>query len=162
MTKADYSTGCYLGDLPGGPITNASTASRLAIRPDGTLFVLDRGAPRRVRTWKLGTAADLSDYVDQGTYGEATAAVTPLVAGAADIDIDPRTGALIMLALDTTNSLNKILQFGSQTGDFIQEIASWPRNESPSGNAAQILIVPEPATLGLLTLGGLLILRRRR
>lgn len=149
------SDGTFLGNLPGAGLQSPNTGGRLAIRGDGTLFAMDRGAIRTVRSWKLGTASDLSDYVDQGAFGEANGGDTLVMQGMSDIDIDPRTGALIVLARDGGD--NTFQQFGSLTGDFIQEIARWTGD-----GANRMVIIPEPATLGLIAVGGMMILHRRR
>ena len=150
--------GNKLGNLDPGP----GTAGLFTIRADGTLFALDHtgDAATRVVSISIGTANDLSDYGAPVTFGEANGVDTPAMISVRDVGIDPRNGSLIALTGVFNTGQNNILQFTGDTGDFVQTIASW--TVGPDTGARELLVTPEPATLALVGLGSLLMIRRRR
>ena len=152
----------FLGTL--GPIGNASGGGRRRLLFDrfGNL-VYAEGGTNQVKRISMGSATDLSDYVMLGQWGDAgplnpiTTIGTAKMTSIGDIAIDPRTGRLIAVtggsARDTVHG--EYLEFSDVNGKFRGVIGA-------GASPRTFVITPEPATLGLMGLGSLLLLRRRR
>ncbi len=152
----------FLGTL--GPIGNASGGARRRILFDrfGNLVYTESGMDSVSRI-SLGAATDLSDYVMLGQWGDAgplnpvTQVGTDKMVSVRDIAIDPRTGRLIAVTGGSARSTiyGSYLEFSDVNAKFRGVIGS---GASPT----TFVLTPEPATLGLMGLGSLLLLRRRR
>lgn len=153
----------FLGTL--GPIGNSSSGGgrrRIIFDRFGNLVFIHSGMNVVARI-SMGTEEDLSDYVDLGQWGDAgplnpiTTVGTDQMVGVGDIAIDPRTGRLIAVTGGSARSTiyGSYLEFSDVNAKFRGVIGS-------GASPRTFVITPEPATLGLMGLGSLLLLRRRR
>ena len=153
----------YLGSLgPFGTAGSSAVRGHMQFDRFGNLVFAESGYNRVTRV-SLGTETDLSDYVTLGQWGDAgpynpiTEIGTNKINGLIDIAIDPRTGRLIAVTSGSGRSTvrGEYLEFSDVNANFRGVIGS---NDSPRN----FVLTPEPATLGLMGLGSLLLLRRRR
>jgi len=173
-------SGANLGTLAGANVSPFNAATAQPGTPTGNPVGIDLGPDRGVANanlrgqlfWPqsanaspvLGTAATTGDFtqiIGTGTFtvsgGSAgTTQLLPLP----HIDTSSTLGKTILLEVDgTTFSLN-----GNGTGSVLSGPGTIPANAiDTTGGAINVTVTPEPASLGLLGLGGLgLLLRRRR
>ncbi|MBH05787.1 MAG: hypothetical protein CMJ20_05650 [Phycisphaeraceae bacterium] len=133
--KVDWEEGCVAGDGPGGAPNNDPYGPINSCGPFG---------------------GSESDFSRGSSYAQAA------VTGPIDIDVTDILGDLesygILLNLDNSGG-NKEVTFENNNG------AAYFSNEAADAQVRPLLTVdyvPEPATLGLLAIGGLTMLRRRR
>ena len=142
--KVDWEDGCSTPDGPGGA-------------PSNDLYgVIDSCGPM---------GASESDDSRGSSYDQAA------VAGAINIDVTSILNDLadfgILLNVDNSGG-NIAISFPDPTGDphkVINNGVAYFSNDAGDAQVRPLLtvdFVPEPATLGLLTIGGLTMLRRRR
>ena len=137
------------GVTPGAFVSSFGTVGPrprgIAVRPDGNVLVAERGSPRAIREY-TSAGAFVSTFVD-------ITGVNPV-----DIDLDD-DGSVWVTSIDLAR-LRVYAPDGLSFTDYTDVPAYG--NGSTTFGPEQIALFPEPASLALLGLGGLLMLKRQR
>ena len=138
VMRFDGQTGTFMDVF----VSSFDTPDSLLFGPDGNLYVAgtDDGS-QRVFHFDGQTGQSLGAFTSGGGLDEPN-----------DMTFGPDNNLYVCGGFN-----DAVLRFNGQTGVFIDIFADGGAMDAPQGLA----FVPEPATLGMLALGGLALLRRR-
>ena len=137
--------------------TNTDSTPRI-VATHNKVYALQQGAgvQPQVQAYTVDAAGNITEDANSPLVPRPS----PNLGQARDIHINPLNGRIAIWGFSGAGPDGEVREFSPNTGDFKGLLAG--PTTSPRGTGSQFIITPEPATLGLMVIGSLCMLRRRR